>query len=233
VDLENLETTSRVGDTNIDLTIETAESSKSGVDRVGSVSGSHDNDVGASLHAVHEGKELRNNSSLDLTVRLLTLGGDGVDLVDVDKGGRVILGFLERLSQVRLRLTSHLGHDLGTIDKEEEGTSLVGDSSSHQSLTGTRGSVKQNTSGRLNTNRLEKLGMSERKLNHLSNLGHLLSASTNVVVANLVEVVLLLVALNGLTLAVNDSILCNNTVLWGIDLDDLELYLPHTTADNE
>ncbi|KAI6757217.1 hypothetical protein HG531_003042 [Fusarium graminearum] len=233
VDLENLETTSRVGDTNVDLTIESAESSKSGVDRVGSVGGGHDNDVGTSLHTVHEGKKLRNDSSLDLTVSLFTLGSDGVNLVDEDNGGRVLLGFLKGLSQVRLRLTSHLRHDLGTVDEEEEGTSLVGNSSGHQSLTSTGRSEKQNTSRRLNTNRLEKLGMSERKLNHLSDLGHLLSASTNIVVTDLVEVVLLLVALNGLTLAMNDSILCDDTVLWGVDLDDLELYLPHATTDDE
>ncbi|KAI6751077.1 hypothetical protein HG530_013991 [Fusarium avenaceum] len=67
--------------------------------------------------------------------------------------------------------------------------------------------------------------MSERKLDHLSNLSHLLSASTDVIVANLVEVVLLLVSLNGFALAVDDGILCDDTILRGVDLDNLEFYL--------
>jgi hypothetical protein len=75
--------------------------------------------------------------------------------------------------------------------------------------------------------------MSERKLDHFSDLGHLLSASTNVIVANLVEVVLLLISLNRLALAVNDGILCHDTVLWGIDLDNLEFDLSHTTTDDK
>ncbi|KAI6751078.1 hypothetical protein HG530_013992 [Fusarium avenaceum] len=100
VDLENLETTSGVRDTNINLAIETAESSESGIDRVRSVSGSHNDNVGSGFHAVHEGEELRNDTSLDLTVGLLTFRGDGIDLIDEDNGGGVLLGLLESLSQV-------------------------------------------------------------------------------------------------------------------------------------
>ena len=52
---------------------------------------------------------------------LLTLGGDGVDLVDEDDGGRVLLRLLERLPQVALRLAGQLRHDLRAVDEEEEG----------------------------------------------------------------------------------------------------------------
>ena len=75
--------------------------------------------------------------------------------------------------------------------------------------------------------------MSQRKLNHLTDLRHLLTAATNVIVADLIEIVLLLLALNRLTLAMDDGILSDDAVLWGIHLDHLELYLSHTTADNE
>jgi hypothetical protein len=75
--------------------------------------------------------------------------------------------------------------------------------------------------------------MSERKFDHLSDLSHLLSASTNVIVTNLVEVVLLLVSLNGLALAVDDGILCDDTILRGVDLDNLEFYLSHTTTNDK
>ena len=54
-------------------------------------------------------------------LRLLTLGGDGVDLVNEDDGGRVLLRLLERLPQVALRLAGQLRHDLWAVDEEEEG----------------------------------------------------------------------------------------------------------------
>lgn len=233
VDLENLETAGRVGDANVDLAIETAETTQSRVDRVGTVGGSHDDDVGAGLHTVHEGEELGDDTALDLTVGLLTLGGDGVDFINEDDGGGVLLGLLEGLAQVGLGLTGHLGHDFGTVDEEEEGTGFVGDGTGHQSLTGTGGAIEQDTTGRLDTDGLEELRVAQRKLNHLADLSHLLAATTNVVVADLVEVVLLLVALNGLALAVDDGILGDNAVLGGIDLDHLELDLSHTAADDE
>ena len=56
VDLKNLETAGGVRDSNINLAVETTEASKGRVNRVGSVCGSHDHNVGPSLHAVHEGK---------------------------------------------------------------------------------------------------------------------------------------------------------------------------------
>jgi hypothetical protein len=75
--------------------------------------------------------------------------------------------------------------------------------------------------------------VAEGKLNHLADLSHLLSAATNVIVANFVQVVLLLISLDGLALAMDDGILCNNAILGRIYFDDLELYLPHATTDNK
>ncbi|TFB02298.1 hypothetical protein CCMA1212_006004 [Trichoderma ghanense] len=233
VDLENLQTASRVGDANVNLAVETTESSQGRVDGVGSVGGGHDDDVGARLHAVHEGEQLRHDTALNFTIGLVSLGGDGIDLVDEDDGGRVLLSLLKGLSQIRLGLSGHLGHNLGTIDEEEESASLVGDSTSHESLTGTGRTVEQDTSRRLDTDGLEQLGMAEGKLDHFSDLSHLLAASTNVVIADLVQVVLLLVALNGLALTVDDGVLGDDAVFRGIYLDDLEFHLSHATTDNE
>lgn len=233
VDLENLKTTGRVGNTNINFAIETAETSEGRVDGVGAVSGSHDDNVGARLHAVHEGQELGDDTALDFTVGLVTLGSNGVDFVNEDDGGRVLLSLFKGLAQVGLGLTGHLGHDFGTIDEEEEGTSLVGDGTGHQCLTGTGRTVEQDTTRRLDTNRLEELRVTQGKLHHFADLSHLLAAATNVVVTNLVEVVLFFVTLNGVTLAVDDGILGDDTILWGVDFDNLELHLSHATTNNE
>lgn len=70
VDAEDLKTASRVRDTNVDFTIEATETPQSGVDRVGPVGSSHDDNIRAGFETVHEGKELRNDTALDFTVGL-------------------------------------------------------------------------------------------------------------------------------------------------------------------
>ena len=70
VDAEDLKTTSGIRDTNVDFTIETTETSEGGVDRVGSVGGGHNDDVGACFQAVHEGEQLRNNTTFDFSICL-------------------------------------------------------------------------------------------------------------------------------------------------------------------
>lgn len=75
--------------------------------------------------------------------------------------------------------------------------------------------------------------MPEGQLNHLTNLGHLFPASADIVITDLVKVVLFILSLYGFALAVNDSILSDDTELWRIHLDNLELNLPHTTSNNE
>jgi len=70
VDAEDLKTTSGIRNTNVDFTIETTETSEGGVDRVGSVSGGHDDNVGAGFKTVHEGEQLRNNTTLDFSICL-------------------------------------------------------------------------------------------------------------------------------------------------------------------
>jgi hypothetical protein len=50
--------------------------------------------------------------------------------------------------------------------------------------------------GEPNTNGLEELRMTERQLDQFTDLSHLLAASTNIIVANLVEVALLTVILS-------------------------------------
>jgi len=75
--------------------------------------------------------------------------------------------------------------------------------------------------------------MSEWKFDKLSYLSHLLSASTNVIVSNFIQVALLIFTLNGLSFTVNDCILCDNTILWRIHFNNLELDLSHTTTNCE
>jgi hypothetical protein len=61
----------------------------------------------------------------------------------------------------------------------------------------------------------------------------LLSASSNVIIPDLVQISFLILALDGLAFAVDDCILCHNTILRRVHLNDLELHLSHTTTDCE
>jgi hypothetical protein len=161
VDSENLQSTGWVGDTNVDFSVESSESSESRVDRVGPVGSGHDDDVGSGLESIHQGKELRDDSSFNFTVGLVSLGSDGINLVDKDDCRTVLFGLFESFSKIGFRLSGHLGHDLGTVDQKEEGSGLVGDSSGHQGLSGTRRTKHEETSRGLDTNGLEETRVSE------------------------------------------------------------------------
>ena len=232
VDAEYLETAILVGDADVDLAVEAAEPTEGGIDGVGTVGGTDDNDGGALLEAVHEGEELGDDAALDLAVGLVALGGDGVDLVDEDDGGGVLLGLLEGLAEVGLGLAGHLGHDLGSVDEEEEGPGLVGDGPGDEGLAGTGGSVQEDAAGGLDAEGLEEGGVAEGKLDHLADLGHLLAASADVVVSDVVGLLLVL-PLDGLTLAVDDGVGRHDAVGGGVGLDDLELDGVHGGPDEE
>lgn len=76
VNSQDFQPTDFVRDTNIDFSVESTESSESGVDGIRSVGGSNDNNVSSSFETVHKGKHLRDDSSFDLTVNFLSVGGD-------------------------------------------------------------------------------------------------------------------------------------------------------------
>jgi hypothetical protein len=75
--------------------------------------------------------------------------------------------------------------------------------------------------------------MSQRQFDHLSDLRHLLSATANIIVANLIQVILLLVTLDRLALTVYDRVLSNDAIFWRVNFDNLELDLSHASAYDE
>ena len=87
------------GTPNVQLTIEAAEAPKRRVDGVESVGGSDDDCLPTTLHAIHERKKLGDYA------RLVTLGSNGVNLINEDDGGSVFLDLLEGLAWIGLRLT--------------------------------------------------------------------------------------------------------------------------------
>ncbi|KAH3663659.1 hypothetical protein OGAPHI_005060 [Ogataea philodendri] len=138
---QHLESSSGIWNTNIDFSVKSTESSQSRINGVWSVGGGNNDNVRSGLHTIHQCQKLRNNSSFNLTVGLVSLWSDRVDFINENDSWRVLLSFLESFSQITFRFTGHLGHNFWTVDQEEESTSLVGDGSGHQGLTGTRRTI--------------------------------------------------------------------------------------------
>ena len=118
----------------------------------------------------------------------------------------VLLSLLERFPQVWLGFSSELGHDLGSVDEKEEGSSLVGDSASHESFSCLGRSVEENSTRGLHADRLEETWVAQRLLNHLLVLGELLAAPVNVVLSDGIESALFILALNRLPRAVDHGV---------------------------
>ena len=71
VDAEDLQTSCRVRDTNVDFMIEVTETPQCRVDRVGPVSGSDHNNIRTSFETIHESEELGNNTTFNFAVGLV------------------------------------------------------------------------------------------------------------------------------------------------------------------
>mmetsp|Transcript_34560 Transcript_34560/g.55751 ORF Transcript_34560/g.55751 Transcript_34560/m.55751 type:complete len:456 (-) Transcript_34560:86-1453(-) len=216
----------------VDLAVETTEATQGWVDGVRTIRSRHDYNVCARFETVHESEELRNNTTLYFAIDFVTLRGDGIDLVDEDDRWRVLLGLSKGFAQIVLRLSGHLRHDFGAVNKEEKGTSLVGYRARNQGLARARRAKHEHTPGRLDAKRLEKTWVSQRKLDNLADLCKLLAYTTNIVIANVIQTVLV-VALDGLALTKNHRVGCNDAKVSWINLDDLELNGAHTTTNKE
>mmetsp|Transcript_4031 Transcript_4031/g.11812 ORF Transcript_4031/g.11812 Transcript_4031/m.11812 type:complete len:432 (-) Transcript_4031:97-1392(-) len=232
VDAEDLQPAVLVGHTNVDLAVEAAEAPKRSIDRVRPVRRADDHHIGPGLEPVHEREHLRHDAALDFAVGLVALGSDRVDLVDEDDGGSILLGLLEGLAEVGLGLASHLGHDLRPVDEEEEGPSLIGHGAGDQSLARPRRPVQEDTAGGLDTESLEQSRVAQGQLDHLADLSHLPAASTNVVVAHVVELLLVL-TLDRLAFTVDHRVRRHNAVRGWVRLHDLELDRVHGLPHEE
>ena len=60
------------------------ESPESWVNAVGSVGGSHDNDMSSLLQAIHQGEELRHDTPFHLAMSLFSLWSDGINFIYED-----------------------------------------------------------------------------------------------------------------------------------------------------
>jgi hypothetical protein len=145
--------------TNIDFTIETTSTSKRGVNSVRSIGSTNHDGLSTAFNTVHQCEQLSDNTLLNLTLGLLSVGCNRINFVDEQNSRLILLALFEGLSEVLFGLTLHFGHNFGSVQTVEESTCLIGDSFSDQSLTRTGWAEKKHTFGWLDTESFEKLGM--------------------------------------------------------------------------
>lgn len=75
--------------------------------------------------------------------------------------------------------------------------------------------------------------MTEGEFDHFADLGHLLSASTDVIVPDVGQVGLFVLTLDRLALCVDDGVLGDDAVLGWVGLCDFELYGSSGTTGDE
>ena len=82
----------------LQLSVKAAETTEGRVDRVRTVRGADDDHLPSALQTVHQSEQLRDHALLDLAIRLITLGRNGVQLIDEDDRGRVLEEMIEMIA---------------------------------------------------------------------------------------------------------------------------------------
>ena len=126
-----------VGTVDDDLPVEAARAQQRRVEDVGPVGGRHDDDALVGLEAVHLDQQLV-EGLLALVVTAAQAGAamtaDGVDLVDEDDAGLVLLGLVEQVAHAAGADAHEHLDEVGTGDAEERHAGLAGHRPRQQGL---------------------------------------------------------------------------------------------------
>ena len=129
-----------------DLPVEAARAQQRRIEHVGPVGGGDDDDAFVGLEAVHLDEQLVQRL-LALVVAAAEAGAavtaDGVDLVDEDDAGRVLLGLLEHVAHARCADADEHLDEVGARDREERNVGLAGHGARDQRLAGARRADQQ------------------------------------------------------------------------------------------
>ncbi len=139
VDMENLFATADVGQVDAHFAVETARAQQRGIEHVLAVGRGDDDDAFLRLDAVHL-DEQRIERLLAFVVAAAHAGAaaaaHGVDFVDEDQAGRVLLALLEHVAHARGADADEHFHEIGAADAEEGHVGLARDGLGEQRLAG-------------------------------------------------------------------------------------------------
>ena len=168
-----------VGGVDADLAVEAAGAQQRRVEHVGPVGGRDQDDAAADVEAVHLDQQLV-EGLLALVVTAAHAGAavaaDGVDLVDEDDRGGVLLGLLEQVADPAGADTDEHLDEVGAGDGVERHAGLTGDGAGEQGLAGARRAVEQHALGDLGADGLELRGLLEELLDLAELLDRLVAA---------------------------------------------------------
>ena len=157
---ENALTPVQVGPRHDDATVEAAGAKDRRIEDVGPVGRGDDDDTLARLEAVHLDEELV-EGLLALVVTPThpgaTMATDGVDLVDEDDAGRVLLPLLEQVADARGADADEHLDEIRAGDAEERDARLAGDGAREERLARARRTHEQDALGNAATETLKLL----------------------------------------------------------------------------
>ena len=165
VDVENLLALLHVGKSHLDLAVETPGAHQRLVEDVGPVGGGQNDDARIGLEAVHLRQKLVQRIFALVVAResgVLAAGAaDGVDLVDEDDAGSLLLGLLEQVADTRgAHADEHLD-EIGTRNREERHVGLPCDGLGQQGLARSRRAYEQRALRNLGAQLLVFVGLLE------------------------------------------------------------------------
>ena len=165
VDVENLLALLHVGKSHLDLAVETPGAHQCLVEDVGPVGGGQNDDARIGLEAVHLRQKLVQRIFALVVAResgVLAAGAaDGVDLVDEDDAGSLLLGLLEQVADTRgAHADEHLD-EIGTRNREERHVGLPCDGLGQQGLARSRRAYEQRALRNLGAQLLVFVGLLE------------------------------------------------------------------------
>ena len=156
----------QVGPRHDDAAVEAAGPKDRRVEHVGPVGRGDDDDTLARLEAVHLDEELVERL-LALVVTATqpgaTMTPDGVDLVDEDDAGRVLLALLEQVAHAGSTDADEHLDEVRAGDAEERNARLAGDGASEQRLAGARRTHEQDALGNAAAEPLKLLGVLQER----------------------------------------------------------------------
>mmetsp|Transcript_3657 Transcript_3657/g.4370 ORF Transcript_3657/g.4370 Transcript_3657/m.4370 type:complete len:502 (-) Transcript_3657:409-1914(-) len=169
VDTKDTGTALEIRKVDSDLTIETSRTEKSLIKNVDTVSGGNGDNSGVSIETIHLNKDLVDSLFTFIVTTgetSTTLTTDGINLINEDNTGSILLGLSEDITDTGGTHTNEHLYEFRTRDGDEGNTSLTGNSLGEEGLTGTGRTIKDNTTG----NTASVLGVGLRLLEEINNL---------------------------------------------------------------
>ena len=147
-----------------DAAVEAAGAQQRRIEHVRPVGRGHEDDAFVRFEAVHLDEQLvQRLFALVVTTAQAgaTVAADGIDFVDEDDAGRVLLALLEQVADARGADADEHLDEVRTADGEERNVGFTGDGSREQRLAGTRRAHHEHALGNTSTERLELLRLLE------------------------------------------------------------------------